>query len=135
MSRICPFFAENFVLPVYDLVRRTSRFQFGRVLQKSQWLPRPQIERLQNENLRVLLKHAYETVPYYRGIFRERGLSPTYIKSVGDLVKLPTLAKEDIRKNFGNLVSRGFPGNKLVPRRSDDFDDYFAEFWYAVDKI
>ena len=123
MSRTYPLFVENFVLPVYDIVRRTSRFRFGRVLQKSQWLPRAQIERLQNGNLRVLLRHAYETVPYYKRIFRERGLTPGDIKSVDDLVKLPILTKADVRKNFGDLVSQSFPRSRLIPYHSGGTGD------------
>jgi len=123
MSRLYPLFVESFVLPFYDIVRGTSRFQFSRVLQKTQWLSRDEIERLQNRNLRALLRYAYETVPYYRRVFRERGLSPTDIKSVGDLVKLPTLTKADIRKNFGDLVSHGFPRSRLVPCRSGGTGD------------
>ena len=118
MNRLYPSFVENFVLPFYDVVRGTSRFQFSRVLQKTQWLPPDQVERLQNRNLRGLLKYAYETVPYYRRVFRERGLSPSDIKSADDLVKLPILTKADIRKNFGDLVSRGIPRNKLIPYQS-----------------
>ena len=123
MSRFYPLFAQNFVVPVYDLARGTSRFKFGRVLQKTQWLPHEQIERLQTSNLRVLLKHAYETVPYYRRVFRERGLKPKDIKSADDLAKLPILTKVDIRKNFRDLVSRSFPRSKLVPYQSGGTGD------------
>jgi len=118
MVRKYQLMMENLVLPIYDIARRTSRFKFSRVLQKTQWLPSEEIERLQTRNLRALLKHAYETVPYYRRVFRERGLSPRDIKSVDDLEKLPVLAKEDIKKNRGNLVSRSFPRNRLIPYES-----------------
>ena len=123
MGRFSRLFAQDFVLPVFDLARGTSRFKFGRVLQKTQWLPRREIERLQNRNLRVLLKHAYESVPYYRRIFRERGLTPSDIKYLDDLVKLPTLTKADIRKNFGDLISRIFPRGNLIPYQSGGTGD------------
>jgi len=117
---------ENLVLPIYDIVRRTSRFKFGRVLQKTQWLPREETERLQTRNLRILLKHAYESVPYYRRMFRKRRLTPDEIKSVDDLVKLPVLTKVDVRKNFGDLVSRSFPRSRLIPYQSGGTGDPVA---------
>ena len=123
MSRFYSLFTQNLVLPVYDIARGTSRFKFSRVLHKTQWLPREEIERLQTRNLHALLKHAYETVPYYRRVFRERGLSPSDIKSVDDLVKLPILTKEDIRKNFSDLISRGFPKSELIPYKSGGSGD------------
>jgi len=104
MNRFYPFFAENFLLPLYDVMRGASRFKSSRVLQRTQWFSRERIERLQFRNLRVLLKHAYETVPYYRRVFRDRGLSPNDIRSVDHLVKLPILTKANIRENFVNLA-------------------------------
>jgi phenylacetate-CoA ligase len=62
--------------------------------------------------------HTYDTVPYYRKVFRERGLSPSDIKSVDDLVKLPVLTKADIRNIFSDLVSRGFLKNRLISYQS-----------------
>ena len=96
-------FMRNLTLPVYDLMRGTSRFQFGRVLDKTQWLPREDIERLQNRNLRFLIRHAYDTVPYYNRLFRKIGLSPGDVRCVEDLSKVPVLTKEDVRMNSSDL--------------------------------
>jgi len=123
MGRFYSSIAQNIVFPIYDIARGTSRFKFGHFLEKTQWRSRREIDRLQNENLRALLKHAYDTVPYYRRVFRERGLSPSDIKSVDDLVKLPILTKADVRNNFGDLVSRGFPKNKLISYQSGGTGD------------
>jgi phenylacetate-CoA ligase len=87
-------------------------------LQKTQWFPRQEIERVQARNLGVLLTHAYESVPYYRRVFRERNLSPKDVRNVDDLVKLPVLTKADIRSNLENLVSRRSPSSSLLLRRS-----------------
>jgi phenylacetate-CoA ligase len=114
---------ENLLLPVYDIARRTSRFRSGRTLRKTQWLPREEIERLQTKNLRTIVRHAYETVPYYRRVFREKGLSPSDIKNVDDLVKLPTISKANIRENFQDFLSRSFPRNRLVPYTSGGSGD------------
>lgn len=108
MSKMYPWLIKNLATPMVDIVGKTSTSKFSRVLQKTQWFSRQEIERLQNMNLRIMLNHAYETVPYYRRIFRERNLSPVDIKSVEDLVKLPVLTKAEIRKNFGDLLSRNF---------------------------
>jgi phenylacetate-CoA ligase len=123
MTRIYPFLIENLALPVYDIVKRTSMTKFSHVLQKTQWLPRQEIKRLQTGNLRALLRHAYETVPYYRRIFRERSLSPSDIKSSDDLIKLPILTKANIRKNLGDMGSRGFPKSSLILGRSGGTGD------------
>jgi len=123
MSRFYSSIAQSIVLPIYDIARNTSRFKFSHFLEKTQWFPREEIDRLQSKNLRALLKHVYDTVPFYRRVFRERGLSPSDIKSVDDLVKLPVLTKADIRNNFSDLVSRGFPKNRLISYQSGGTGD------------
>jgi len=123
MSRFYPFFAQNLLLPVYDIARGTSRFKFNHSLQKTQWLSQKEIDCLQTRNLRVLLAHAYETVPYYRRVFREKGLTPSDIKNVDGLVKLPVLTKEDVQRNSGDLISRGFPKSRLISYKSGGTGD------------
>jgi len=118
-----PFFTQNVVLPVYDLARRTSRFSRGRILRKTQWWRREEIERLQNRNLHVLLKHAYETVPYYRRIFKERRLTPGDIRNTSDLTKLPYLTKEDIRKSPNEMISLNYGTRRLIPYQSGGTGD------------
>jgi len=134
LNRVYPFLVNNFVLPVYDVVRGTSRFKLRHTLEKTQWLPSEELKLLQNRNLRAILKHAYETVPYYRRKFKESGLLPTDIESVDDLVKLPVLNKEDIRKNFGDLISRRFPANKLISSESGGSGNSI-KFYSTKDKL
>jgi phenylacetate-CoA ligase len=123
MSKVYSLFANDLLLPVYDAARGTARFRFGHVLKKTQWLSRRQIENLQNKNLQVLLKHAYETVPYYHQSFKTKHLVPNDIKNVDGLAKLPVLTKEDIRRNLWNLVSGAFPRKELIPCQSGGTGD------------
>ena len=116
-------FMGNIMLPIYDIYRGTSRFRCGRILQKSQWLCREDIERIQKRNLRHIIDHAYRTVPYYRKTFKKNGLKSTDIKCVGDLTKLPILTKNDVRTYSHDLVSRGYPQQRLVPYRSGGSGD------------
>jgi phenylacetate-CoA ligase len=118
MSRYYPYFARNFVVPFYDLFRGTSRFKFEHILKRTQWLSQNQLELLQKKSLRTLINHAYETVPYYRRLFKKEGLKPSDIKDSDDLTKFPLLTKNDIRENFEDLISKDYPKNRLIRYRS-----------------
>jgi len=59
----------------------------------------------QEQRLELLIKHAYENVPYYREVFQKRGLTPKDIQSVDDIVKLPYLNKRIVRKRKADLVA------------------------------
>src|SRR3990170_1102490 len=100
MVGVHPFLMEHFARPVYDLIHGASNFQVSRFLGRSQWISRDEIEHAQARDLKRLLRHAYETVPYYHRVFRRSSLSPDDINSLNDLSKLPVLNKEIIRKNF-----------------------------------
>lgn len=75
-------------------------------LQKSQWWSKDQLEEYQLEKLSMLLKHAYENVPYYRKCFDERGLKPRDIQDFEDMKKLPYMTKERFRRNFKEMVAK-----------------------------
>ncbi|MFX0132865.1 MAG: phenylacetate--CoA ligase family protein [Candidatus Hodarchaeota archaeon] len=87
------------------------RFEFAKYykfLMQSQWWSQEKLEEFQNKRLQIVIKHAYENVPYYRKIFNDRGLSPNDIKSKEDLKILPVLTKNDVRENFNNLLAKNF---------------------------
>jgi phenylacetate-CoA ligase len=59
----------------------------------------------QDALLRLLIEHAYSNVPYYRELFRERGLRPEDIRTAQDLTKIPYLTKEIVRERKQDLVA------------------------------
>jgi len=73
-------------------------------LERNQWLPRGELDEITNRELRALMHHAYETVPYYRRIFDERGLKPSDIRCTADLQKLPVLTKHVLKENVDQLI-------------------------------
>jgi phenylacetate-CoA ligase len=119
---------ENVILPIYDIARDTSRFKYVQILNRSQWLSPRDLERLQNRQLRVIIKYAYETVPYYNRMFRKIGITSGDVRCVEDLSKLPVLTKEDVRANSADLVSRGFPAKRLVSYTSGGSGDQLRFF-------
>ena len=102
-------------------------------LMKTQWLPPEELEELQNKRLQIIIKHAYENVPYYRRIFDERGLKPEDIQTKEDLKLLPVLTKDDVRKHFNELIARDFEKHKPVLGHTSGstgtaMDFYLTEF-------
>jgi phenylacetate-CoA ligase len=87
-------------------------------LEKSQWFPRKRLESLRTRRLRALIKHSYETVPYYRKVFNERKLKPEDIRSPGDLTKLPVLTKQDVKTHVDEMISTKYGLENLEERRT-----------------
>jgi phenylacetate-CoA ligase len=83
-------------------------------LKKSQWLSLSDQKTYQDEQLQFIIKHAYDTVPYYREVFDSKKLTPRDFKGVSDLWKLPILDKKTIRKRFKDLQSKSWPKKRFV---------------------
>jgi phenylacetate-CoA ligase len=81
-------------------------------LERSQHWSRAELEAHQDERLRILLEHAYETVPYYRELFDRLRLKPRDIRGARDLPKLPLLDKPTIRQRGADLLSAGWPRHR-----------------------
>ena len=79
------------------------------LLQQSQWWGPEKLAAYQAQALSRLLDHAYRNVPYYRRVFRERGLVPEDIQTPKDLELLPFLTKEIVQANLPDLKARNYP--------------------------
>ena len=82
-------------------------------LEQSQWHSADRFRDMQDQKVRTLIRHAYDTVPYYRRLFDAHGLLPDDIRSVDDLKKVPILTKDMLRANARELVSTAFSRRSL----------------------
>lgn len=58
------------------------------------------IESVQLENLKIVVKRAYDHVKFYKDRFDEIGLKPEDIRSLGDIEKIPFTTKDDFRNQY-----------------------------------
>ncbi len=61
---------------------------------------RETMRRIQSERLVNTVRHAYESVPFYRESMAKKGVTPDDIRSIDDLPKLPFLTKDDLRESY-----------------------------------
>lgn len=62
--------------------------------------PREQIIALQNEKIVKQVHHVWNSVPYYKKLMQEKGVTPDDIKGIGDIYKLPFISKKDLRECY-----------------------------------
>jgi phenylacetate-coenzyme A ligase PaaK-like adenylate-forming protein len=98
---------------------RTSRV-FSAAMRERR-VPYWPVERLrdaQNRRLRRIIRHAYETVPFYRSAMRERNLRPDDFQTVEDLAQLPLIDKGVVQRDASEFRSTGVPLEKCVALHS-----------------
>ncbi len=127
------FLRKKIGIPAAERLKGWPVRRYLRELEESQWRTPEQIRALQNEKLALLIDHAYNSVPYYRQVMDERGLTPADIRGVDDLSKLPLLTKETFRAQFPDgMISSKYDAGKLVTMTSsgstgEPFKYYMSE--------
>ena len=118
--RVTPYEAKQAVKRMYALWPARWRYGHGffsnlnTITARERWSPQ-QLEAYQNEQVRRLVLHAFHHVPYYQRVFQKHGLSPADIQTVHDLVKIPTLSKDEVRNNFHDLTATNFTPGQVLP--------------------
>ncbi len=78
-------------------------------LEQSQWWSRARLEAGQFHQLRELLAHAAQTVPFYRNCLGVAGIDPACDIDPSAFARLPLLTRRDIQAQGAALVSHALP--------------------------
>ncbi len=63
-------------------------------------LSREDLSAVQLTRLKATLERVYATVPFYKENFKKAGITPSDIKSLDDLQRVPFTVKQDLRDNY-----------------------------------
>ncbi len=91
------------IFPLHERLKCHSTVAVRKALEASQWWPPERLAAAQFARLQALLRHADDSVPYYRDLFRRIGFDPRAMTTLADLERLPFLTKADIRANTESL--------------------------------
>ena len=135
-----PIWAQNLACSCYGTRERRIRFSelFDKTLTwlgKSEFWSASEILAYKDEQIKRIIKHAYDTVPYYRNLFNSRRLRPDDVKCVADLDKIPILTKDDIRAHSKDLVSLAYRRQKLVERHTSGTTGTSLQLYADRDEI
>ncbi len=113
-------------------------------------MSREELEKVQLNKLKDLVKRVYEKIPFYRESFDAAGVKPENIQSLADITNLPFTVKQDLRNAYpfkmfavpqSEVVrihcSSGTTGTATVVGYTkhdlEVWGDCFARFLYAAD--
>ncbi len=115
---------------------RESRNRFGREFERilegllvSERWSAAEIANYEDEKLRELVRHAYQTVPFYRARMREAKLAPSDIQARRDLPKLPILTKEEVRANWRSMLSTNARRGEVIARHTSGTSGKAIDFF------
>ncbi|HUT00268.1 MAG TPA: phenylacetate--CoA ligase family protein, partial [Candidatus Thermoplasmatota archaeon] len=106
-------------------------------IKDSEWWTAEKIQQYQWERLLLLLRHAYEHVPYYKKLFRTQGITPNDIQSLQDFQQLPFLTKEIVQDHANELKATNYPAYAFEETNTGGSTGFLLRFpvekgvWYA----
>lgn len=87
--------------------------EYVRFLESSSSWDATKIAEFQNTQLQLLIKHAYENVPFYTQMFNQYGISVKDIRDVGDLKKIPIIDKSVVKENREKFIAKNIDISKI----------------------
>jgi phenylacetate-CoA ligase len=96
---------RNFLAPAWAWWEKSDYLALQPALRRTQYDPPEVVAARQWDRLQQILRHAYQTVPFYRRRFDAMGLHPNAVRSFEDYARLPVLTKQDVRENTTDLLS------------------------------
>ncbi len=68
--------------------------------EKYECMKRDELQEIQLERLKETVERVYRSVPHYKALMEEKGVTPEDIKSLEDIKLLPFTTKQDLRDNY-----------------------------------
>lgn len=87
-----------------SVIKPINIFRNLRKLRRSEKWDYKKLKKLQEKKLRSIIHHAYDNIPFYREKFKSVGISPSDIKTIEDLQKIPITEKQEVRKAYPSEI-------------------------------
>lgn len=102
------------IIKIFEKAEGRNFSPFYKSFKKSEFWDLETLKALQFQKLKELVRHAFDTVPYYREKFNVIGFNPTDLQSIDDIKLLPFLTKSDLKNNFNRLISTAYDRSELI---------------------
>src|SRR5215467_5234423 len=113
-TNLASWAVRNLIFPIWVRRDHPAFARYFKEFQRTQFLDRTELEQLQFQRLRNLLRHANATCPFYTHRLLQAGISPDGVTSLEQYFRLPVLTKRDIQDNGPQLVASGFSQEQKV---------------------
>lgn len=123
---------SGFVFPLHEMLKGHDSVRVRREMERTQWLSPAELSLLRLARLRHFLATIGESVPYYRELFTRISFDPASLTSLGDLTRLPTMGKSEIREHAERMKR---PGARLRPMSTGGSTGSPLRFFLSTERI
>ncbi|SRR6266436_4820661 len=108
------WFVRNLIFPVWVRRDHPACVRYYREFEQTQFLSKAELEALQLQRLRKLLRYAKDNCSFYAQRMEQARLAPEEVTSIEHLARIPILTKRDIQDHGAGLRAKGFPAEQSV---------------------
>jgi phenylacetate-CoA ligase len=112
------FLNRHVVQPLYAAKAGSRHLQYLRTLRRTQFDPPEVVRARQLAALQAILRHAFDSVPFYRAAWTAAGVHPNDVKELADLQRFPIVTKTDLRTRAAEFHSEAYRGPYVTKRTS-----------------
>jgi phenylacetate-CoA ligase len=126
---VADLLSRRLIHPLWARREDSRAATLRRELARRQFDPPAVVRARQSVALRRVLRHAAQTVPYYRELFAGERIDISDVRTTDDLPRLPLLTKADIRAQGSALRSERFRGRPLHRKSTSGSTGVPLEVW------
>jgi len=104
---------RHVIAPLWARWERSPYLKHHRTLSRTQYDPPETIRKRQWDTITALVRHAYETAPFWQARFEQAGIRPQTLHSFEDFREIPLLTKGDLRCHGDEMLSSCYPREQL----------------------
>lgn len=134
-ARIASWLVRHLVFPVWIRRDHPKCLAYAQEFERTQFLPKAELEALQLRRLQKLLQHAKEHCPFYALRLEQAGIVPEKLGSLGQFSRLPALTKRDIQDHGPDLQARDFPEEKRKRNQTGGSTGSPLQFYVDVERF
>jgi phenylacetate-CoA ligase len=95
----------NAIFPLHELLKHHKTYRYLREMEAADRYSESELSELRRQKLGDLIDYVHAHVPYFQTRMRQAGVTPSELRDVSDLVRLPLMRKADVRQNRTALRS------------------------------
>lgn len=126
-------FIRGVVAPLWAMKENSPYLRYLKAIEQMHRWPGEKVRAYQEQRLHSLVRHAFEHTDYYRDRFIAAGVAPGSVGSPADLMRLPILAKDDVRAYKERMLAVNVPVERLVKKRTSGSTGVSVELFVDED--
>ena len=115
---------------------RTAGIAFAALSERRvPYWPEERWQAARDRRVQRIVRHAYETVPFYRAVMRDRRWHPEEFRTVTDLARLPLIDGAAVRRRVGEFRSTAIPAATCMAAHSGSGSSTLWDRHAALERI